>query len=160
MTDPDTETRRRDALIDVNVGFSDRERFPRSDNKEWFTTHLAEDLVFRRASGAVTDRSGYLEGLMTAENTTDHIEAAITSVEIAGRHAAVEAVVALKGTRGGKVVDGQFHNRRMFVLDSGDRWRCVGWWNDAIPDRASHDGIDSVDRAVAHFCPDAPTNST
>jgi hypothetical protein len=48
-----------EALIQMNLEFSSRERSSATDNEEWFTRNLAYDLVSRRASGKVADRTAY-----------------------------------------------------------------------------------------------------
>ena|SRR5215216_1945179 len=140
-----------EALIRMNVEFSSRERSSATDNEEWFTRNLADDLVFRRASGKVADRTAYIAGLTDARNRSNFIECVIHDVQIEGQVAAVTATVALQGTRGGNPVDGQFTNRRMFTLSHDGTWSCVAWWNDVLPGKTAHDEIPGAENALGHY---------
>jgi hypothetical protein len=151
MTNTNNAATQLEALVQMNLEFSSRERSSATDNEEWFTRNLADDLVFRRASGKVADRTAYIAGLTDARNRSDFIECVIHDVQLEGRVAAVTATVALQGTRAGNPVDGQFMNRRMFWLNHDGTWSCVAWWNDIVPGKTANDDIDGAENALGHY---------
>lgn len=92
---------------------------------------LADELVFRRASGAVVTKEEYLAELIKPENTYEYLESEnlrfIANEEIA----VVTLIVKAKGKRGEKEFEGKFQNRRVFIEQQGN-WKCIVWFNTKI----------------------------
>jgi ketosteroid isomerase-like protein len=111
----------------LNIELTEQERRG-VDAVAWFEGVLDDRLVFRRGNGTVVDKDGFLEGLKDPGNTNEVLTTEIRQVQMLGDQAFVEAEVRLKGTRGGKPVDGTFRNLRLFERQA-DGWRCVMWFN-------------------------------
>jgi hypothetical protein len=94
-------------------------------NKAFFDDLLAPKFAFRRVSGAFDDREGFLAGLYagSAERQCDPKSIKITPL---GKTSAfVICIVRMKIENKWK----EFHNARLFVLDS-KRWRLLAWANE------------------------------
>jgi hypothetical protein len=99
-----------------------------ADGSEFFRQLLDERLVLIRADGSTVDKDGFLAGLADAKNVSEVLTTQIRQVSVMADQAFVEALVRLKGIRGGKPVDGSFRNLRLFERHD-DGWRCVMWFN-------------------------------
>jgi hypothetical protein len=89
-------------------------------DREGLERILAPALAFQKASGAVVDRNGFLDGV--EESPPRHTQ--VTSVSLHGNRAVVECVVDYKGK--------QYHNLRLFVREGAD-WKLLGWANEEMP---------------------------
>jgi len=123
MSDPVAE------LTDLNKAFATAEL---AADAEFFRCHLADGLLFRRASGRV-GKVKFLKDLATAGNTSERLDAEQIEVLPYGDDLALcSLLVHFKGTRGGSPVDGVFRNTRVFVRRNAV-WRCVLWFNTQEP---------------------------
>ena len=96
---------------------------------KFFTTHLADGLQFRRASGKVVDKSRYLADLGAPGSTNERLEARDIEVLRYGADLAVcSLLVDFKGTRDGRPSEGMVRNTRVFVGNDG-AWKCALWFN-------------------------------
>jgi hypothetical protein len=92
---------------------------------------LADELVFRRASGKVITKEEYLTELMKPENTYDYLISENTKAVINDETSLVSLRVRAKGKRGETGFEGVFHNLRVFVRRE-DEWQCLVWFNRRI----------------------------
>lgn len=87
-----------------------------------FLEHVvAEQLAFRRASGAVVDRAGYLAAVAPSEPRLTEVE----SIALHGDRAVVTCVVTLLRADGERP---RFHNVRLFTR-AASGWQVLGWAN-------------------------------
>jgi ketosteroid isomerase-like protein len=113
-------------LTALNQAFATAER---TGDASFFRRHLADGLVFRRASGKTADKRTFLEDLVAEGNTNDLLEAEAIEVLPYGEDMALcSLLVRFKGIRGGKRADGLYRNSRVFVR-SGGVWQCPLWFN-------------------------------
>jgi hypothetical protein len=117
-------------LMQLNRAFATAEF---AADAEFFRCHLADALLFRRASGKVVDKITFLKDLATPGNTNERLDAAEIEVLPCGDDLALCSVlIQFKGTRGGAAVDGVFRNTRVFVRREAV-WRCALWFNTREP---------------------------
>jgi hypothetical protein len=116
-------------LTRLNLEFTEQERRG-PGGVSFFSQTLADDLCFRRANGTVVDKTAYLEGLADPGNTNEELTSKVREVGVVGKWALADVVVRLRGTRGGRPVDGTFENLRVFERTK-DGWRCLLWFNRA-----------------------------
>lgn len=109
------------ALAQLNVAIGQAET---NGDLGFLEALVADKLAFRRASGAVVDRAGYLAAVAPSEQRTTEVE----SVHMCGDIAVVTCIVTVHRADGERP---RFHNLRLFTLtDSG--WKILGWANTAI----------------------------
>jgi len=116
-------------LVDINkkIAKAEMER-----NIPFLTEHLAENLVFRRASGVVVSRETYLQDLQSPDNHYEFIHCEDIEVLETEEDAAVVSLrMWAKGKRSDKNFNGLYRNTRMFVRRE-NRWQCVAWFNTPI----------------------------
>ena len=89
---------------------------------------LADDLVFRRASGKVVTKDEYLTELVKPENKYDYLISEDINVKLNDDVALVSLFVRAKGRRGENEFEGKFRNLRIF-LRKEDKWECLIWFN-------------------------------
>ena len=102
----------------------------------FFETHLAEDLLFRRASGKLARKTDFIKGL--AERTWEKLENSNLEVSFDNEQHPSFAVVSL-------IVDyafvinenqerkqGAARNIRFFRIEDGI-WKLYSWYNEAAP---------------------------
>jgi hypothetical protein len=97
--------------------------------REYFEPRLSDQLLFRRASGKVDSRSGFLGGLKN--NPFERRESEDVSAVVQGDRALVRLIVAGKRKDDGSVQ--RYRNIRLFSR-SGDEWVLEFWYNYEIPD--------------------------
>ena len=109
----------------------------KSRDAEFFEALLTEKLTFRRANGAVVDRTTFLRDLGNPENTYDLLESEDISAMVYERVAVVTLLVRAKGIREGKPFAGVFRNIRIFVHEPANeqplQLHC--WFNVRVPDQ-------------------------
>jgi hypothetical protein len=120
-----------DALVRLNERIGEMEQQGGPAAREFFTRHLAHDLVFRRASGKVVGKfgpEGFIEGLENNPFKSRVIDD--ISVSLLGHRALVTLIVV--GTRKD---DGSVHRYRNVRLFShrGGLWVLEVWYNYEIP---------------------------
>lgn len=109
------------ALAQLNVAIGTAET---DGDRAFLEAVLAEQLAFRRASGAVVDRAGYLAAVAPSEQRTTEVE----SVQLCGDRAVVTCIVTLHRANDDLP---RFHNVRLFTR-TDDGWKLLGWANAAI----------------------------
>lgn len=118
-----------DELVDLNKGIAKAEM---ERDIPFLTEHLAENLVFRRASGAVVSRETYLCDLQSPDNSYDFIHCEDIEVLETGEGAALVSLrMWAKGKRSDKSFNGLYRNTRVFVKRD-NRWQCVAWFNTPV----------------------------
>ena|SRR5467141_2558443 len=123
-------------LLEINRKIGEAEL--RSDEK-FLKQVLAEDLQFRRASGAVVDRDTYFKGVADPANTYAYSHSDDFQLFGVGDSVVVGLLVWAKGVRGKgtpepKPFSAVYRNIRIFHRDStaAHGWLCNFWFNDQI----------------------------
>ena len=119
-------------LISLNERIGEAER--RTD-ADFLKSVLSDNLRFRRANGTIVDKAIYLDDLMKPGNTTDELHSTDIVPTIYGNLAVVELLIAMKGMRCGRKLDGVFRNMRIFLdePEKQPRWQLHSWFNVPIP---------------------------
>lgn len=88
-------------LLNIDIGKAEQQR-----NKDTLDRILANDLIFRRASGAVVDRDTYLEDLQNSENTYIDLCSEVADIKLSKfQNATVLSLcVHTKGKQGKKTI--------------------------------------------------------
>jgi hypothetical protein len=120
-------------LLELNLMMGERERLG-VDGRSFLDSRLDERFCFRRGDGSTVDKQEFLGGLEDPGNRSDVLRTDVRQIQVLDDQAFVEAWVYLKGTRGGKPVEGTFRNLRLFER-AADGWRCVMWFNKPLPPR-------------------------
>lgn len=101
--------------------------------RPFFQEVLDDRFSLIRADGTTADKEQFLVGLVDSGNVSEVLTTQVRQVRVMDGQAFVEALVRLRGTRGGKPAAGKFRNLRLFEQsDAG--WRCVMWFNVALDD--------------------------
>ena len=104
------------AQLNVELGAAET-----NGNRAFLDGIIAEQLAFRRASGAVVDRPGYLAAVAESEPRITEVE----SIQLYGDRAVVTCVVTLVRANGERP---RFHNVRLFTR-AATGWKVIGWAN-------------------------------
>ena len=104
------------AQLNVEIGVAET-----NGDRAFLDGILAEQLAFRRASGAVVDRPGYLAAVAESEQRITEVEA----IQLYGDRAVVTCVVTLVRANGERP---RFHNVRLFTR-AATGWQVIGWAN-------------------------------
>lgn len=101
---------------------------------EFFKGLLADNLTFRRASGAIVDKETFLTDLRNPGNTYEKLESKDIAVQVYEGIALVTLLVHASGTREGKPFDGVFRNIRIFLREPGKtpEWQLHSWFNVSV----------------------------
>ena len=99
----------------------------------FFQEVLDDRFSLIRADGTTADKEQFLAGLADPENVSEVLTTQIRQVRVMDGQALVEALVRLRGTRGGEPAAGRFRNLRLFE-QSAEGWRCVMWFNKRLDD--------------------------
>jgi len=115
-------------LISLNERIGEAERTP---DEEFLKSVFSDNLRFRRANGTIVDKAIYLDDLMKPGNITHELHSTNIVPTIYGNLAVVELLVAVKGVRCGKELDGVFRNIRIFrdEPEKQPRWQLHSWFN-------------------------------
>lgn len=111
------------ALVGLNTQIAQMEQQGES-SREFFQKYLSDQVIFRRASGKVVDKSAFLEGLRNnpfASRVTEDI-----SVDLLNDRALVTLIVI--GTRKDDNSVHRYRNVRLFSR-KGDDWILELWYN-------------------------------
>ena len=111
-------------LIKLNRQISEAEK---QGNKSFFEDTLAENLIFRRASGQVVTKQEFLDGLAT--DAFDILIADIANVRIYQNTAVV--VINITAKRKVDEQEGMYLNIRVFTKDS-NQWKLSSWFNNKV----------------------------
>lgn len=108
----------------------------KSRDVQFFEALLAEKLTFRRANGAVVDKTTFLRDLRNPENTYHMLESEDISATVYEGVAVVTLLVRAKGIREGKPFAGVFRNIRIFVHERAKEqpWQLHAWFNVRVSD--------------------------
>ena len=90
----------------------------------FFQEVLDDRFSLIRADGTTADKEQFLAGLANPENVSEVLTTQIRQVRVMDGQALVEALVRLRGTRGGEPAAGRFRNLRLFE-QSAEGWRCA-----------------------------------
>lgn len=111
-------------LAELNRQISEAEK---QGNKSFFEDTLAENLIFRRASGQVVTKQKFLDDLAT--DVFDILIADIDNVKIYQNTAVV--VVYITAKRKVDEQEGMYLNIRVFTKDS-NQWKLSAWFNNKV----------------------------
>jgi alkylhydroperoxidase/carboxymuconolactone decarboxylase family protein YurZ len=96
-------------------------------NSTYFQKLLSDSFIFRRASGDIVDKPGYLHDLEeVSENPYEQLNTYVRDVAI-DKESAVATILVL-AKRKNMEHTGRFKNIRMFRRESSD-WKLVAWIN-------------------------------
>lgn len=118
-------------LIQLNIAIGEAEK---QRNDVALKCILADDLIFRRASGVVVDKATYLEELLKPKNTYSYLCSEVINIKLSeSQDAAIITLhVRAKGKRNGKTFEGVYRNIRVFRKEGQD-WKCYAWFNEPLP---------------------------
>lgn len=118
-------------LTQLNIGIGEAER---QQNINTLGQILADDLIFRRASGIVIDKATYLEDLKNPENTYNYLCSEVIDIKLSESQdtAIVTLHVRAKGKRNSNPFEGVYRNIR-FLRKEGQDWKCYAWFNELLP---------------------------
>jgi hypothetical protein len=115
------------ALINLN------DRIPEAGNRgadpesrAFLDSILAPVFAFRRASGTLTDRAGYLDSLASGG---DRVNLGSYDITLMGEHRAIVSC-RIQMTVGN--VLREFDNLRVFVKNEDTEWQLLAWANELI----------------------------
>ena len=91
---------------------------------------LADDLIFRRASGKVVNKMEYIADLLKPDNTYEYLISENVKPTVYEDVAIVSLQVKAKGKRGESSFEGVYRNIRIFL--KSNKWQCVVWFNTVI----------------------------
>jgi hypothetical protein len=115
-------------LIDLNrrVGEAEKQR-----DEIYLSEILADDLVFRRATGDIAFKQDYLKGIRDTNNAYSRLESVDIEPKIKDNVAVVTLRVNAAGMRGGNAFSGTFRNIRVFRKEPTSKhgWQCYVWIN-------------------------------
>jgi hypothetical protein len=107
---------------------------------------LADDLIFRRASGKVVNKVEYLADLVNPDNKYEYlisedvqptvfdVQPTVFDVQptVYEDVVTVSLLVRAKGQRETKEFEGVYRNIRIFLKNENKGWQCVVWFNTVI----------------------------
>ena len=111
-------------LTELNEQMAEQERRGDDEAATFFRTILADDLIFRRASGAVVTKQQFLYDL--TPDAFEVLNSSINGIQVHGEVAVVTVMVEAK--RRGQEQEKQYLNVRRFVRRRG-QWQLEGWLN-------------------------------
>jgi alkylhydroperoxidase/carboxymuconolactone decarboxylase family protein YurZ len=120
-------------LIRLNEEIGEKEKL---GDTSYFESLLGDDLVFRRASGAIHHKADYLKGLKTiGMNPYELLETSVVSVyvDVADGQESAVANVRVRAKRKDDEYAAVYENVRVFEkLPDRDTWRLVSWTNTKV----------------------------
>ena len=115
------------ALISLNDRIIETEnRGADGESRAFLDNILAPVFAFRRASGALTDRDGYLNSLTSGG---DRVVLGTYDITRAGKYRAIVSC-RIQMTVGN--VLREFDNLRIFVKNEGMEWQLLAWANEPV----------------------------
>lgn len=123
-----TTTNLEKELIEINLKIGEAEK---ARDEAFLKRVLADDLIFRRASGQVVNKTEYLTDLQNSANTYDYLISEDVKPMLYEGIAVVSLRVKAGIKRGTSTFEGNFRNIRLF-LRRNERWQCVIWFNTSI----------------------------
>ena len=98
----------------------------------FFDTLLADNFLFRRASGAIVDKQHYLNGLMSVtENPFEQLDTIVETITLDEDSAVADVLVIAKRKNMERAA--AFRNVRVFRRE-GENWKFVIWTNTKLGD--------------------------
>jgi ketosteroid isomerase-like protein len=121
--------------LNIDIGEAEKQR-----DKDTLNRILANDVIFRRASGVVVDKATYLKDLQNSENTYNYLCSEVIEVKLSESQdtAIVTLHVRAKGKRGGNPFEGVYRNIRAFRKEGQD-WKCYAWFNEPLEPLSKND---------------------
>lgn len=121
--------------LNIDIGEAEKVR-----HRDMLDRILANDLIFRRASGIVIDKATYLEELLKPENTYDYLCSEVIEIKLnkSQNVAIVTLHVRAKGQRGNNSFEGIYRNIRYF-RKKGKDWQCYKWLNKTLEARENRE---------------------
>lgn len=113
-------------LSELNKEFGKAEQ---ARNAAFFEKHLADHMVFRRASGVLSNKAEFLAGLVNPALIYHTINTEIISVNESSEKAVVKAVVTVDMTKDNVNIQGSFTNIRFFEKQH-EVWKLITWFNE------------------------------
>jgi hypothetical protein len=111
-------------IRELNVKMVDEET---KGNKAFFDNLLAPTFAFRRTNGAFENRQTFLKSLKADGAQRECDPNSVEIKPLGEQRAFVTCIVRMRTDDEWK----EFHNARLFVLDSKD-WRLLAWANEAV----------------------------
>jgi hypothetical protein len=109
--------------LNEKIGISEK-----AAQRDFFVQHLADNLVFRRANGAVIGKQEFLEGLKPDQ--LEMLETFVDDITINQESAVVDVTVKAKRRNQSPA---EFRNIRMFQKN-GTQWQLAAWINTKLRD--------------------------
>jgi hypothetical protein len=117
-------------LTELNIKIAEMERQRNKAAEDFFNEVLSDELIFRRVSGAVVGKKGFLDGFQGPYPFTDlkPKDIKIGWVDGLQNRALVTLVIVGKREDG---TEGRYRNVRLFskAVDSKYKWRLEFWYN-------------------------------
>jgi hypothetical protein len=114
-------------LIEVNIKIGEAEK---TRDEDYLKRKLADDLIFRRASGKVVNKDQYLADLQDIANTYEYLISEDVKPTLYEGVAVISLRVRAKGKRRTGPFEGTYRNIRLFLRNK--EWQCVMWFNTSI----------------------------
>lgn len=113
-----------DDLIGLNLRIGKAEK---DKDYEFLNAVLADNLVFRRASGAVVDKYNYLKELSGKiyEKLEVQVEEPVYSADKKSAFVNLKVIAQMQGEEQAA----NYRNERLFHLDQQGKWKMVAWMN-------------------------------
>jgi hypothetical protein len=123
-------------LIELNIKIGEAEKQRQED---FLKGVLADDLIFRRASGKVVNKVEYLADLVNPDNKYEYlisedVQPTVFDVQptVYEDVVTVSLLVRAKGQLETKEFEGVYRNIRIFLKNENKGWQCVVWFNTVI----------------------------
>lgn len=123
-------------LIELNIKIGEAEKQRQED---FLKGVLADDLIFRRASGKVVNKVEYLADLVNPDNKYEYlisedVQPTVFDVQptVYEDVVTVSLLVRAKGQRETKEFEGVYRSIRIFLKNENKGWQCVVWFNTVI----------------------------
>lgn len=123
-----------ETLKTLNEAFRQNEK---SGNADFFATHLADDLLFRRASGTLAHKTAFIQGLSGRSWTQlDNRSVEVTLDNEQDSHYAVVSLIVdydfvVNNQPKPERKQGAARNIRFFRLEDGI-WKLYAWYNEGV----------------------------
>jgi len=121
----------KETIEHLNEAFSENEK---AGNAAFFENHLADDLIFRRANGALATKADFIAGLQGRTwHQLDNHQVAVFFEEKHPDFAVATLLVDYHFTinADGAVKQGCAKNIRFFRLE-GEAWKVYAWYNENV----------------------------
>jgi hypothetical protein len=112
--------------LNIDIGIAEKR-----GNHAALDSFLADDLIFRRASGIVVNKETYLQDLQNPKNSYKYLRSEVLDIKLSELQDSAIAIVQVKakGKRGDTTFEGTYRNIRFF-RKNGSSWQCYAWFNE------------------------------